>query len=549
MNDTQLLCDYVSNGSEDAFRELVDRHVNLVYGAALRRLDGDAHGAADVAQAVFEILARKAATLTSHPTLAGWLFSTTHFKAAKTRRSQQRRRMREQESLLVNEVMSDQEMEARWARLRPLLEDAILELDLPDREAVLLRYFEGRAFAEIGMHLRLTEDAARKRVERALEKLERLLTRHGITSTAGALALCLSSQPIVAAPLGLAATISGQALVGAALTSKGIGIGTYMITSKTGLGIAAAMLLPLGAAFYAASDARSTRRELARVTEGRQVLAGELRRSAEEEKARARAEAAETALQTARATAVVPPAGTTTTVSAASNSSAAPGPRPTDQLNANPDYQLAQSNLHRANLRMDFGPLYQRLGLSPEAIVQLEDALVQQGVLMMEARVAAVAQGVSPSDPALTALGKPIIAETNQKIRQLLGPDGVQAYQDHTRVIRARAAIVDPLAGSLYYTNAPLTATQADQLVRVIGASTTNYGMSGLTSTGNETEWSKVFSEAQSFLLPAQIEKLHALRNRATAVKELQEVGAKVQANPPSQPLLNRVKVSGSDGP
>src|SRR5438876_662552 len=123
MDDTDLLNTYLSKGSEDAFSELVHRHINLVYGAALRRLDGDSHGAADVAQAVFELLARKASSLTSHPTLAGWLFSTTHFIAARTRRGQQRRRKREQEAQLMNEITHDSKTEPPWEELRPLLED------------------------------------------------------------------------------------------------------------------------------------------------------------------------------------------------------------------------------------------------------------------------------------------------------------------------------------------------------------------------------------------------------------------------------------------
>src|SRR3954465_3203951 len=120
MDDPDLLRAYISNGSEKAFSELVHRHINLVYGAALRRLDGDAHGAADVAQAVFETLARKASSLAGHPTLAGWLFATAPFIAARTRRGQQRRRRREQEAHLMNEMLSDAKAEPPWSDLRPV---------------------------------------------------------------------------------------------------------------------------------------------------------------------------------------------------------------------------------------------------------------------------------------------------------------------------------------------------------------------------------------------------------------------------------------------
>src|SRR6476646_7173615 len=62
-SDSELLCRYVEARCEDAFAELVRRHVNLVYSAALRQVNGDAHLAQDVAQNVFADLARKAATL------------------------------------------------------------------------------------------------------------------------------------------------------------------------------------------------------------------------------------------------------------------------------------------------------------------------------------------------------------------------------------------------------------------------------------------------------------------------------------------------------
>src|ERR1700722_4312114 len=94
--DGELLRRYAEAGSEAAFAELVQRYVDLVYSAALRQVNGDAHLAQDVSQAVFTDLARKAAALSRHEVLTGWLYTGTHFAATKAVRSESRRRTHEQ---------------------------------------------------------------------------------------------------------------------------------------------------------------------------------------------------------------------------------------------------------------------------------------------------------------------------------------------------------------------------------------------------------------------------------------------------------------------
>ena len=135
--DAELLRRYAEGKSEAAFAELVRLHLNLVYFAALRQVGGDVHRAQDVAQTVFTDLARKAASLTSHATLAGWLHTSTRFAAAKVRRADFSRQQHEQEATTMTALHSDPA--AEWERLRPLIDDVIHELDDRDREAVLLR--------------------------------------------------------------------------------------------------------------------------------------------------------------------------------------------------------------------------------------------------------------------------------------------------------------------------------------------------------------------------------------------------------------------------
>jgi RNA polymerase sigma factor (sigma-70 family) len=241
IDDAELLRTYSDNRSEAAFAELVERHVNLVYLAALRQVNGDAHLAQDVTQLVFADLARKAETLARHRVLSGWLFTSTRYAAAKLVRGERRRRARETEAQLMAEIFHDAEgAEALdWARVRPVLDAALADLGEADREAVLLRFFEGRDYAGVGARLGLGENAARMRVERAVEKLRVALERRGLTSTTAALALVLGNQAVVAAPAGLSASVTGAALVSGAAAAGGWA--TFMSMTKLQLGITGAL--------------------------------------------------------------------------------------------------------------------------------------------------------------------------------------------------------------------------------------------------------------------------------------------------------------------
>ncbi len=209
-SDGELLRRYAETDSEDAFAELVRRHVNLVYSAALRQLNGDAHLAQDVAQSVFTDLARKAAALSKRETLTGWLYSGTHFAAAKAVRGEQRRHHREQEAHAMQELLAPLP-DLNWEKLRPVLDQVMHELNETDRTTILMRYFENQSFADIGQKLGLTEDAARKRTDRALEKLRGFLSRHGL-GAAAALGTVLSANAVQVAPAGLAATLASGSL-------------------------------------------------------------------------------------------------------------------------------------------------------------------------------------------------------------------------------------------------------------------------------------------------------------------------------------------------
>src|SRR5438876_7551145 len=136
--DAELLGRYASEHSESAFSELIRRHVDLVYSAALRLAGGDVHRAQDVTQQVFSELARQAKRLTGHPALAGWLYTTTRLTALRANRTEQRRKAREQQANTMNELLREPGPEQDWKDLGPVLEDVMHDLGEKDRLAVLL---------------------------------------------------------------------------------------------------------------------------------------------------------------------------------------------------------------------------------------------------------------------------------------------------------------------------------------------------------------------------------------------------------------------------
>lgn len=244
-DDAELLRDFAATRSEAAFAEIVRRQVALVHSAALRQVNGDTHLAQDVTQLVFTDLARKAGEVARHRVLAGWLFTSTRFAAAKLVRGERRRQAREAEAHTMNEITRDESVKMDWERVRPVLDESLAELGEADREAILLRFFEGRDFAEVGVRLRLSDNAARMRVERALDKLHGLLAKRGVTSTTAALAVALGANAVIAAPAGLAASVTGAALAGTGAVVVGAAAGgawaTFMSISKLQLGISGAL--------------------------------------------------------------------------------------------------------------------------------------------------------------------------------------------------------------------------------------------------------------------------------------------------------------------
>ena len=270
-SDLELLEAYAWKNSEESFAALVNRHLNLVYSAALRQVRSP-QLAEEVAQSVFTDLSRNAAKLKPDTILTAWLYQVTRRTAIDVVRREARRQLREQIATEMNTLNTDSLSRQsgtpadEWSQVEPMLDDAMETLDAADRTAVLLRYFENKSLREVGAALGTSDDAAQKRVSRAVERLREFLAKRGVTVGAGGLAVVLAANAVQAAPAGLTATISAAAaLAGTATTAA-----TVIVTATKALAmttmqktlIAAILGLAAGTGIYEARQASTLRTQV-----------------------------------------------------------------------------------------------------------------------------------------------------------------------------------------------------------------------------------------------------------------------------------------------
>ena len=479
--DSELLQEFAGNRSEPAFAELVRRHVDLVYSAALRQVNGDVHLARDVAQRVFIDLARKAKALGSHASLVGWLYTSAHHAAAHAVRSERRRRTHEQEAHAMHEIDRAGNASPDWEQLRPTLDAAMLELPDTDREAVLRRYFSGESFAAIGAALKVSDEAARKRVDRALERLHRLLAGRGLTSSASALALALSHHAVSAAPLGLGADATHAAIGGSAVVATG-GI---LLMNKLAIGLTAAAAAGLMVALTLQFQRHTElSRNLAQQRQDQLALRTDLQRAERELSA-----------TVAKATASLASA-------------------PPSQFNE----EKPITGSERAGLDGSYAQLFQHLRLGRENLAALKDLLVLRQRRAKEAQEATKLRGVPiydlpPEDAEM--LRRYAMRDVDEKIEALLGGKGLAYVQYYERTLPQRRAFTD-LESILIAYGEPLSSEQSDQLVAWAAEAGSAVDSSQIPEA--------VVARAGSILTPLQFEKLKVAQKARAATWRLVEM-------------------------
>jgi RNA polymerase sigma factor (sigma-70 family) len=254
MNDLDLLNQYVREHRQEAFAVLVDRHLKLVYSAALRQVRSP-ELAEEVAQSVFADLARNAGKLESKTVLPAWLYQVTRRTAINVVRGESRRQLREQ---IAVDLMNMNSNSSEWTAIEPLLDEAMESLDPLDRTAILLRFFEKKSLREVGQSLGTSEDAAQKRVSRALEQLHQFFSKRGRAVGLGGLAAIISANAAQSAPAGLKAAILASAALSGAATPLA---GTIAVTKTLAMTtlqkalIGAAIATAVGTGLYEARRA------------------------------------------------------------------------------------------------------------------------------------------------------------------------------------------------------------------------------------------------------------------------------------------------------
>ncbi len=506
MEDTQLLCRYLDDRSEEAFTELVRRHANLVYFAALRRVGGDQHLAAEVTQSVFADLARKAPSLTPRAVLTGWLYTSTRFAAARAMRTERRRRTNETAAHAMNALHAASE--PGWDQLRPIIDEAMDELNERDREAVLLRFFENRPLAEIGERFSLSPDAARMRIDRALDKLRGSLAKRGIASTSVALAAIFASQSGVAAPSGLVARVVARVPRPAvAVTAGTLGIWKILI----GVAIAA---IGTGLVVYGAMHLRPSAASSGPVSQMSGIGQNPINLTA--------------------------PAGSSSQV--ADNSGLGqPGPASDEadatkesrdefyiRMNSDTEFRTSMLALAKARLDRFYGPLFKNLNLSAERLDRFKDLLVELDLIYNDVFEALRVEDANiPPDQHhahVKQLDGEIYPPIRDKIEALLTEPEYAQFMDYSEDF-GQWMTVNAVAQVLQSTDTPLTDEQGNLLVVLLRGGrpkSTNIHWIGMAyatgvfmeSPGDSGITAPIIGKAKGILAPAQVDALRYVQEQ-----------------------------------
>jgi RNA polymerase sigma factor (sigma-70 family) len=491
IDDAAFLRQYLDNGSQAAFAELVQRHLDLVYATALRKTRAH-HRARDITQSVFTDLHRKAKSLAGRKSVAGWLYLSAQLAAMKLARQESRRERREQRAEEFGPTAPEPTVPIEWNRVAPLLDSVLVKLPPADREAILLRFFQQATFADVGAFLNVSENSARMRVSRAVEKARKLLTKQGITSSAAAIELVLSAHAATtAAPLSAAAIASGamaSATAGAS-TGTALFLSSFMSSSKITIGLlAVAAIAGVGTALNERNHRHVAEAGLEQIT---------LRRDDLQEKLRA-ANALLLSLNTRDSlTRSSGKAAFQATASRLRDEARAPLPSLSDPANAD---RIAQ-------YRRRYNQFFQQRGLTPAQADQFIQLCLEWDDLHSDLQAGVREQGLSDesNNSGVEQLRSELFKPLEREFQSLLGDDGYAAYNAYQRTA-FWSGIIQPITDGLAASDLSLTAEQMNRLNGLVEAN--NHPVHENPSdlgTRISIDWDSVAAESVGILTPAQV--------------------------------------------
>ena len=533
--DAQLLDCYAYDKSEAAFAELTRRHLNLVYSAALRLVHGDDASAQDLTQQVFTQLARQAKNLARHPALVGWLYTTTRLMALRANRTEQRRRTREQQAFIMNELLKDDAPPPDWSQISPVIEDAMHELNEKERHMILLRFFQNKSLHEVGAEVNLSENAARMRVARALDRLGEKLKSRGITTTAAALGAAVSAHAVQPAPAVLAAAISSAAVAGGAVHASSLLAlsQTILMTTTQKIIVAAALVAAAGTGLYAVHQHSKLAEQIQTLQQGQAPLNARVaqleneRDQATHQLAALRAENARLKSNETELARLRGKVGTLRSQIAANSGAGGPSSG-LSKLMSDPAMQQYIRQAQLDKFRSMYADLFQELKLTPEQTGAFLQIMTDAASKSM-ANYLATGQGT----PGQASTGSS--PDVQSQLRQLLGDDGYARFNSYSDEIPART-IVSMLNGQTG--DSPLSDEQKAGLMQIIKAEPLNLTM-GITGApdkaflGSQDDIDtflqqvdqsdqRILQQAGSLLNSGQLATLDSLLTNAVNTRKLQ---------------------------
>lgn len=520
-NDMQLLQEYATGHSEEAFSALVSRYINLVYSAALRSVNNP-HQAEEITQSVFVILARKSGMLRRGTVLSGWLYQTARLTAANYLRSELRRLHREHQAHMqstLNESAPD-----AWPQVGPLLDGAMAELNEKDRNAIVLRFFEGKPLKEVGEALGASEDAAKMRVNRALEKLREIFLKRGITLPAAALAAVIAGNSIQAAPAGLAAAVAAGACHASALTASTLFLLKGTMQTMTWIKATAAV----GAAAIIALQWHQNSQEKQQVSQLQTQVAQQtdINRAQQAELEKMKERSASVARTMENMSHDVAKARATISAARPLPSQAAPASPPAvkpsmiTEMMKDPDMLKAMRAQQVMMVKLQYGALVKQLNLTPDQADKFYQTLVDGQMRSVESG-SSMLSGANPAEAVKSAADQQ--KETDSNLQALLGDAGFAAYKDYQQTVMDRTQLLT--LKNYFGDNLALSGDQEQQLLQAMIAARQNVTgpnspdlsrMSGADKVAMADQYvqqqeqinQQVLAQAAAFLSPEQIQAL-----------------------------------------